>query len=134
MIGPDSITITLPLPPAALSPNARVVWQARHRATERARYDASVVARVEARRVGWLPVDAATVAVVWYSWRRRWPDDTNMRGWLKAYEDGFQGVLIEDDNRLTWLPVDRQLDRERPRVEITLYRATAGRPGAPPGG
>jgi hypothetical protein len=37
-------------------------------------------------------------------------------------------------NRLTWLPVDRQLDRQQPRVEITLHRSDWRGPLAPPGG
>lgn len=128
----DQITITLPLPAAALSPNARVHWRPKAVAIAAARAEAEIVARLAARRYGWAVAQDAVVRVVWHARTRRWPDDTNIRGWLKPYEDGLQGVLIADDNRLTWLPVERALDRDNPRVELTLYRGRLPTPPTPP--
>lgn len=58
-----SFTAELPLPPDALSPNARVHYMARARATKQYRFDCAL-AFAEARPKSWLPM-AVTVDIVY---------------------------------------------------------------------
>lgn len=75
------MTITLPLPPRTLSPNARVHWMAKARAVRSYRRLAMVEARRAARPHGWT---AAEVRITWYSRTRTRPDPDNALASCKA--------------------------------------------------
>lgn len=124
-----SVTIEVPIPPRSLSPNGRAHWHAKGRA-KRVQRDTSRLAALAAMGRNPQPRwHEATSKVTWYAKAARWPDADNAMGSLKAAIDGLvdAGVLIDDD-RLTWLPIDRRKDAKRPRVEITVTPCTY--PGA----
>ena len=106
-----SLTIFLPLPKAALFPNARVHWRVRWRETKLARR---------------LACEAAKAALV-KEWPPRWPsaslhvkftlpgqlrhDPANLMRSLKAYEDGLQDAGIIENDRGLW-PERPVIDRD----------------------
>lgn len=115
------MTITLPLPPKALSPNARVHWAAKARAVRGYRARAMVMARRAGRPHGW---GEATVRITWYAKTRTHPDPDNALASLKAGIDGItEAGVLADDRALRYEPIAFAVDRERPRVEIEIVPA-----------
>jgi len=122
-----SVRIDIPIPPRSLSPNGRAHWHAKGRAKRSQRDTARLTALAELGRNPQPRWHDATVSVTWYAKSARWPDADNAIGSLKGAIDGLvdAGVLIDDD-RLTWLPIERRKDAKRPRVEIEITKgATA---------
>lgn len=116
------IRVTLPLPPRELSPNARTHW-ARKAVTVRSyRFCAKVLAACSAPVApGW---DTATAAVTFFLPDRRRRDKDNLMASLKPAWDGIADAgVVTDDAGLTQLPPRLEVDRENPRVEITLTQA-----------
>lgn len=117
------MTITLPLPPRELHPNARVHFMARAKQTKSYRFHAAVVVRQT--RVGvaerW---KTATVQATFYFKDKRRRDKDGMLSSLKASFDGLADAgLIADDSGLTHLPVIVKLDKKNPRVELIVTEA-----------
>jgi len=118
----EVVTLILPLPAKSLSPNARdchwVIDIAKRIHRDRARwatYDA--IAGATPR---WL---AATIQATFYHAQHRVRDQMNLIGSLKAYEDGIVDAgLLADDEGVTWLPVIRRIDRDNPRLVLTITR------------
>ena len=112
------MVLTLPLPSAGLSPNARVHWRTRHKLTRKHKDMANIVMRAnigEPRPVytGYL------LAFYWPTARRR--DDDNASARCKAYRDGIAMALGVDDSSLCQMGAPAMaVDRTRPRLEITL--------------
>ena len=96
-----SITITLPLPPRALHPNARKHWRAKMKPKKDQRLEAYWSARaVISEQVGPLQVlnwKLAEVQSTWYLARRN--DADNLIAWLKATNDGLADAGIVDNDR-----------------------------------
>lgn len=120
------VTITLPLPPKALSPNARVHWAAKHRATRAARGRAKIEAL---RAIGhaaspcW-PTASARVTV--YAKTRQRRDRDNLLASCKAYFDGIADAgVLADDSGLVHQPLRIELDRANPRLVIEIEPLTA---------
>ena len=114
----DDILIILPLPDRRLSPNARVCWQAKSKATKRYRAASFFIAQQFPRR--W--ARAESEATFYFKDRRR-RDRDNLLASLKAAFDGIAAAgVVEDDADLTHLPVRLEVDRIAPRVEIRLRR------------
>jgi len=116
----DMITIVLPLPEKALSPNARVGWWIKCNTVGRARLRAFARTRsvLGDARPQW---PAATIRAIFYHAQRRRRDVDNLNASLKAYVDGIVSAgLLQDDEQLMWLPTRRFIDRDRPRVELRL--------------
>jgi crossover junction endodeoxyribonuclease RusA len=116
----SSITITIPLPERALSPNTRVHWSRKAKAVKRY------------RRLAWAAsFDAtpctperwakASVAIVAYYPTRRHPDPDNLIASLKAAFDGIADAGIVANDRGLW-PERPAIftDRTRPRIELTI--------------
>jgi len=116
----DAITITLPLPPRELSPNARVHWAAKAKRTKAMRERANMEARAaQGRRTRrW---ERATVRATFYHKDRRRRDRDNLLASCKAVFDGLAdaGVIV-DDAGLTHLPVECEVDKASPRLVITV--------------
>ena len=95
----EMLRLELPLPAKELSPNARVHWSVRNRATQEAK-DAVVCAVLE-QRARSKPLATATVTVrfVVPNYRRR--DHQNLIASSKAYVDGLvlAGVIVDDDTK-----------------------------------
>lgn len=115
--------IVLPLPPRALSPNARGHWAPKARAVKQYR----MIAFIEAKNAGagrgpaWERAEVRTVFCVPDN-RRRDPD--NLLASCKAALDGIvDSGLLTDDRYLILHPPVVVVDRKWPRVEIELTEA-----------
>ena len=117
------LAIEIPIPPRTLSPNGRAHFHAKGRARRVQRDTSRMAALAALGRNPQLRWHDATVSVTWYAKSARWPDTDNAIGSLKGAIDGLvdAGVLIDDD-RLTWLPIERRKDAKRPRVEIEIRK------------
>ena len=122
----NTLTITLPLPPKHLSPNARPHWRAKAKATKAYRITAGLTAAgiltgQHDPRPMW---KSATVQVRAFYRDARRRDKDNILASLKAAFDGLKDAgLIEDDSGLTHLPMVLAVDKARPRVELVVTRA-----------
>lgn len=116
------ITLTLPLPPPALSPNARPRhWSIKTRAVAAYRSRAEMEARRLPRRQrqAW---DRAEIQITFYHPNRRRRDADNALASMKAGLDGLvRAGVLSDDHGVTYPPVRFVVDRDqRPRVEIQI--------------
>jgi crossover junction endodeoxyribonuclease RusA len=112
----EPVTITLPLPDRKLSPNSRTHWAAKAKAVKAAR--AYAAWQTVGNRLG---LDAATITVTPYYRDRRRHDSDNLLASLKPSIDGLVDAgLLTDDNRVTYTVHPAQVDKLRPRVEITV--------------
>jgi crossover junction endodeoxyribonuclease RusA len=115
------LLVTLPLPPSALSPNARVHWRKKADAVKEYRAAAKVAARLALWRDVAPRWDRATVQATFYLRRRRNLDGDNALAWIKAGIDGLADAgVVANDSGFTHLPVRVEIDRERPRVELLV--------------
>lgn len=119
-----SLTLTLPLPPRELHPNARVHWRPKAAATAGYRLLAkarSLEALGRTRQPRW---PAAFAQAVFYVKDRRRRDRDNLAAALKAAWDGIADAgVVENDAGITHLPVRIEVDRANPRVMITVIEA-----------
>lgn len=111
------MTLTFPLPPKCLHPNARSHWKAKMRPKKNYRAEAALIAS-QARLSE--PFKRATVQLTFYLARKQ--DADNLLAWCKPLFDGLQdGGLIANDSGLTFLPclqvTGKGLDY---RVELTI--------------
>jgi crossover junction endodeoxyribonuclease RusA len=117
---PGAFTIELPLPRRTLSPNARPHWRTKARAVKAYRTLAWALA-VEAlggKRPGW-PRARARARFFFVDSRKR--DGDNFLASLKSAFDGIADAgAVANDSGLAHEPPEFHVDRERPRVEITL--------------
>jgi crossover junction endodeoxyribonuclease RusA len=124
----NSITITIPIPHRALSPNARTHWATKAKKVKAARGVAWWYAKVDA---DWTPTHwtNAISTVVWYAKTATHPDPDNALAMLKPYFDGMAdaGVLANDRN-LAHNPIRFEKDRANPRVELTITKIEEARP------
>jgi len=119
---PESFTIILPLPPKSLSPNSRSHWRAKARDTSNYRKVAAyrVVLALGGQRPLW---QSATILAQFYHAQARRRDDDNLIASLKSARDGLVDAgLLADDVGLTTLPIRRGIDRNNPRVELTITK------------
>ena len=119
------ITITLPLPDSSMSGHAKGHWRGSANRTKLARNHAHVLALAAG-----VPASPFLQAVINFEFfvpdlcRR---DTMNMMHGCKAYVDGIvdAGVMVDDDWKI--LAVGKttvSVDRDNPRVEITIQEAT----------
>jgi crossover junction endodeoxyribonuclease RusA len=114
------MTFTLPLPPKALSPNARVHWRPKAAAVAAYRRTAKVAGAFvpASQRPAW---SEAVAQLTFYLPDRRRRDRDNLAASMKAAFDGLVDAgILADDAGLHHEPVRMEIDRERPRVEITI--------------
>lgn len=117
----NTITIILPLPERALSPNTRVYWSRKAKAVKRYRRLAHWIAN--AATIGQSPERwaKASVAIAAYYPTRRHPDPDNLIASLKAAFDGIADAGIVANDRGLW-PLRPEIftDRANPRIELTI--------------
>ena len=113
----------LGLPPEACSPNARVHWVVRHKATTDARLAAGWEAMV-AKPDDWETPEKATVQFTFVVPDRRRRDSDNFVGRAKSFLDGLVDAgVIKDDSAecLTLLPPKFEVSKElSPRTRIRV--------------
>lgn len=114
--------ITLPMPPKALSPNARVHWRTKAKATKAYRNAAKWTASEDRPAKPWLQ---ASAQATFYCKINRRRDGDNYLASLKSAFDGLRdaGVIL-DDSGITHLPVRFEVDKANPRVEIQIEEVT----------
>ena len=109
-----SKTITLPLPSAKLSANARVHRMAKAAITKRHRQSAAHFAFQQIDRV---PMAGYKLVFYWPNKIRR--DKRNAAERCKAYEDGISDYLGQDDSQWEFYGVEfGEPDKANPRVEF----------------
>lgn len=113
--------ILLPWPPRALSPNARVHWAVKHKASKRQRRDAELLARRAGYdRIDWPETGRLCVWVTGYPMDRRRRDADNMLASIKHALDGIAEVMGVDDSRFVPKPYVSELTRRPPVVRIVV--------------
>ncbi len=115
-----SITISLPYPPRELSPNGRCYFLKKNKLAQQYKAIAKVAARYQKPK-GHKPWEKAESIVVYFQKRRQKMDDDNALATLKSAMDGIvlAGVLV-DDKYLSHQKPRFEVDKENPRVEITI--------------
>lgn len=127
----DELKVIVSWPAKELSPNWRGHWAVKAREKRWARAGAASAARgaiatlvshgklaFMQRKLFW---KNATALCVCYAKDRRRRDRDNLLASLKATFDGLVDAwVLEDDAGLIHLPLEIKLDRENPRVEITI--------------
>lgn len=117
------ITITLPFPPAELSPNARCHWRVKAEAVAMYRKTCTYMTKMvmwEQSAIGKFPLKPpveASITFVLKGKRRR--DMDNLFASFKAGIDGIvdAGLLPDDDVR-SWSPTLRYEQGEKPLIRI----------------
>ena len=115
------MTITLPLPPRELSPNSRCHWAQKAAWVKRYRARTWAAARIamDGDPPRW---ERATVQIRWIGHTRMHPDPDNALARCKALFDGLTDAgVFADDRGLTHLPVLFAVDRNNPRIEVTIF-------------
>lgn len=122
------VTVVLPLPPTPLSPNARVHWAQKARATKLYRRDARMLTiAAGGRNLRWRRA-VARATFYWPCLRRR--DVGNAEAMLKPVFDGMvdAGLLVDDNaGVLTHAATQFKVDPRDPRVEILVFPVTGKR-------
>lgn len=120
-----ALVVTLPLPPRALSPNARPHWAAKAKAVQGYREAAYLSAL--AKRPGSLrgrrdrPTRLARVTARFYFRNRRRRDGDNLLASLKPAFDGIADAgVVANDSGMIHMPVEQYVDRKNPRVELVV--------------
>jgi hypothetical protein len=118
------IAITVPIPSAALSPNARRLWHQKCGPVRDARLHAKLLAIDCMNRLKmWTPPrwERAEVQATFYYPTKRRRDADNSASCLKPTLDGFADAgIVANDSGFTHKPVVLLVDKENPRVEITI--------------
>lgn len=126
----NAITVVLDLPFSEQSPNVSVGhWSKKSGPVKVSRqYAAMETTNVLNRARIWTPPrwkNAEMIAVFYYATNRR-RDRSNSAACLKAYEDGIADAgIVENDCGMVPMPSELLIDKEHPRVEITIRELVA---------
>lgn len=119
-----ALELVLPWPSKDLSPNARVHWRARSKATKAARETAVLLAFQAGWRDAWLPEGRLNLWIDFYQAPRKvLPDDDNLLLRFKAYRDGIAQVLGIDDRRFISHPMVHEERRPGGQVVVRITGA-----------
>lgn len=117
------LTITLPLPPKELSPNARVHWRVKAlkvKGYRQAAMEEAMVAARDARMEA--PFSWVRIKATFFHTQNRGRDADNALASLKSAFDGLADAgIVTNDRKITHEPVEFMVDRERPRVELEIF-------------
>lgn len=124
------VTLTLPLPAMACTPNARrgqsvgaAIRKSRIIKQHRAAAYAAAASALAGHGLSAAAFPGYSLAFFWRTAAFR--DDDNADAGCKAYRDGIAAALGMDDRNLRKLALSTHAkDALRPRVEITLYPVT----------
>lgn len=123
----ETMTIVLPLPAGILSPNRPPGSIGGRMKKAAAIKKQRKLARLRATEVGIEsgPWELASLHVAFYHRQKRRRDSMNWMAMLKGAVDGIvdAGVLVDDDHEHLIPEAPRfEIDRDAPRVELTLTR------------
>lgn len=110
--------ITLPWPPKELSPNARIHWAKKAKASRAYRNECFMLARVAGIEAKWDgPIH---LWVTFYPPDRRRRDDDNVYASFKAGRDALAEAMGIDDNRFRYRPFLHDKVRTGGEVVISI--------------
>jgi len=113
------ITLSLPWPPPALSPNARGSWRKKHGPGKKQKADACFLAASYKRKLD--GADTVSVAMTFCPPDARHYDADNLVGRMKWALDGIAaGIGIDDSNFRLEAPVIARPERPNGWVIVTL--------------
>jgi len=123
----ESVIIILPLPPSCLSPNRPAGSHGGRMKRARVTSKCRRIAReaIEAERIETCPWDKIEMQAVFFHKTKVRRDGVNHNAMLKAYQDGMvdAGIAPDDDaGHWTTLPPHFNVDKDCPRVEITITK------------
>lgn len=118
------LTILLPIPASAMSPNARRLWHQKCGPVREARQFARLAA-IDAmnRQQIWTPPrwERAETHTRFYFPTNRRRDDDNCMSTLKPVWDGFADAgIVKNDSGFTHHPPTIEVDKIDPRVEVDV--------------
>ena len=121
------LRIVTKLPPAkSLSPNSRVHWAVKSKASKAAKKAAAngvKIALLLADELDYadVPWHEIELQAIYYHHVNRRRDPDNLIALLKYPIDGLvmAGLLVDDD-RITLKPVIKKIDKENPRLELII--------------
>jgi len=121
----ESVTIVLPLPSKYLHPNKTPRTRKGHiikaRLTRERR--ALCKALASAQALDSIPWEAATTQAHFFFEVNRKRDRDGLNAWLKATWDGIADAgVVKDDVDFIPLPPKSDIDKDCPRVEVTITR------------
>ena len=122
---PESFTIVLPLPDKYLHPNRTPITRKGHiiRGKRTKERRALCKALAAAQQIESAPWPAATLQAHFLFETKRKRDGDNLTAWIKSTVDGIaDSGIVKDDSDFTHLPSTYGVDRECPRLEITITR------------
>jgi crossover junction endodeoxyribonuclease RusA len=119
MTEPQRFSVVLPIPNRVLSPNARVHWRRKAKATKAYRKNAYLVAL----HLGEPRWTNARIELDFYFDTNRKRDKDNLLASMKAAMDGFAdaGVIVNDSG-FEYASPRLHVDKENPRVVVTILR------------
>lgn len=123
MVNPD-IKIITKIPSAALSPNSRSHWRVKHRASKSVKKATAagvqIALLIDGKPEG-IPWHKVELQATYYHKCKRRRDPDNLIALLKYPIDGLvMGGLLVDDDQITLKPVQRLIDKDNPRLEMTI--------------
>ena len=116
----ESFRLVLPLPPPQCRPNFRTLdpkYQSAIKSRWRETCRRHVLAALGGRRPKWTQ---ARLDIRYYFRDRRMWDEDNCVASLKQAIDSLKGLVIVDDRTLAVGRPERLVDRDNPRVELTV--------------
>lgn len=122
---PESVTLVLPLPSPYLHPNKTPRTRKGHIIRGKLVKDRRKLcaALAGAQGLDSLPWPAATLQAHFLFETKRRRDTDNLLAWLKSTIDGIADAgIVEDDSQFTYPPVTWDIDKDCPRIEITITR------------
>jgi Holliday junction resolvase RusA-like endonuclease len=124
---PETVFVILPLPPRVLSPNvAQATIRGRFaKAAATKKYRRQACKAVQEEQIETAPWGRVEVKVKFFFARKGRHDDENAMVSIKPAYDGFVDAgLVEDDDseHMRKWPPDFEIDKENPRVELTVTR------------
>lgn len=120
------VTVSLPLPDRCLSPNARAHWAVRSKAAKR-QHAVAYCETAETVKDGTIGNRRLTIDQTfgvrcrWFFRDRRRRDADNLLASMKHAFDGIAEALGVDDRTFVHWPAVIGYDRDRPRVEVSVW-------------